>query len=51
MLANWENPTTFSLPAHLAPLLWGPLPSLCCSYYAWKELRKRSYCHFKTSNM
>lgn len=21
------------------------------SFFAWKELRKRSYCHFKTNNM
>lgn len=27
-----------------------PWPSHC-SLYAWKELRKRSYCHFKTNNM
>ena len=33
---------------YIAPITWPLRPR---SIYAWKELRKRSYCHFKTNNM
>ncbi len=33
---------------YIAPITWPLAPR---SIYAWKELRKRSYCHFKTNNM